>query len=117
MGLRVLVCGGRDYLNRTAVWKVLNDLDTKHGRLTVIQGGAKGVDQHARDWCYDQRSVHMVNEPAQWLEHGPKAGPIRNQKMLDEHKPELVVAFPGGKGTADMVRRAEKAGVPILHCQ
>jgi hypothetical protein len=113
--MRVLVCGGRDFLNRTAVWKELNGLHAKHGRLTVIQGGARGVDQMAREWCYDVRSVHMINEPADWLKHGPAAGPIRNQLMLDEHKPDMVLAFPGGRGTADMVRRAEKAGVPVLH--
>jgi hypothetical protein len=33
--------------------------------------------------------------------------------MLLEGKPDLVVAFPGGKGTADMVRRARKANVPV----
>ena len=48
--------------------------------------------------------------PADWTKHGKAAGPIRNQKMLDEC-PDLVVAFPGGKGTADMVRRAMKAGI------
>jgi hypothetical protein len=44
---------------------------------------------------------------------GRKAGPIRNQRMLDEHAPDLVVAFPGGRGTADMVRRARKSGVEV----
>lgn len=46
--------------------------------------------------------------------HGRAAGPIRNQQMLDEGKPHLVVAFPGGTGTADMVRRAQAAGVLVL---
>jgi hypothetical protein len=39
---------------------------------------------------------------------------MRNQAMLDYGKPDLVVAFPGGKGTADMVRRARVAGVKVL---
>jgi hypothetical protein len=50
---------------------------------------------------------------AQWKKHGRAAGPIRNQRMLDKGKPDLVVAFPGGRGTADMIRRAERAGVPV----
>jgi hypothetical protein len=33
--------------------------------------------------------------------------------MLDEGKPDLVVAFPGAGRTKDMVRRAVKAGVAI----
>jgi hypothetical protein len=32
---------------------------------------------------------------------------------LRDHKPDIVVAFPSGAGTADMVRRARKAGVPV----
>jgi hypothetical protein len=42
-----------------------------------------------------------------------KAGPLRNYQMLEEGKPDLVVAFPGGGGTKDMVRRAVKAGVSV----
>lgn len=42
------------------------------------------------------------------------AGPKRNQRMLDKGKPDLVLAFPGGDGTADMVRKAKSAGVPII---
>ena len=41
------------------------------------------------------------------------AGHIRNQVMLDKGKPDVVVAFPGGRGTADMVRRAEGAGIEV----
>src|SRR5262249_16770583 len=50
----------------------------------------------------------------EWDELGKKAGPLRNQRMLDEGKPDLVVAFPGGGGTKDMVRRAVQAG-GIIH--
>lgn len=34
--------------------------------------------------------------------------------MLDEGKPHLVVAFPGGRGTADMIDRARSAGVRVM---
>ena len=56
---------------------------------------------------------------AKWDElgrNGRKAGPIRNQQMLDEGRPSLVVAFPGGRGMADMVRRARNAGVEAISC-
>ena len=49
--------------------------------------------------------------PADWKVRGRAAGHIRNQQMLDEGRPHLVVAFPGGRGTADMVRRARAAGI------
>lgn len=45
--------------------------------------------------------------------YGKSAGPIRNQTMLDDGKPDLVLAFPGGRGTADMVAKAEKHGIPV----
>lgn len=54
---------------------------------------------------------------ADWDGLGRKAGPIRNQRMLDEGKPDLVVAFPGDKGTADMVRRARTASLEVLEIQ
>ena len=51
---------------------------------------------------------------ADWAKHGRKAGPIRNQRMIDEGRPDLVVAFPGGTGTADMVERARVAGIRVI---
>lgn len=113
--MRVLVTGGRDYDDLASVCGALDELRAQHGRLTVIQGGASGADFIARYWCGRQSSVHMINEPADWKKHGKAAGPLRNQRMLDEHKPDLVLAFEGGRGTADMVHRAEAAGVPVKH--
>lgn len=58
--------------------------------------------------------VPVIVYHADWNAHGRSAGPIRNAKMLAEGKPDLVVAFPGGKGTAHMVGIARKAGVPVV---
>ena len=113
--MRVLVTGGRGYDDLASVVGALNDLREKYGRLTVIQGGATGADNYARYWCARQPSVHMINEPADWKTHGRAAGPLRNQRMIDEHKPDIVLAFEGGRGTADMVRRATAAGVTVRH--
>jgi hypothetical protein len=52
--------------------------------------------------------------PADWEKYGKAAGPIRNQQILVEGKPDLVVAFQGGRGTANMVSRAQQAGVPVV---
>jgi hypothetical protein len=51
---------------------------------------------------------------ADWKGLGRKAGPIRHQQMLDESQPALVVAFPGGRGTADMVCRARGADIEVI---
>lgn len=114
----------------------------KRRLMVVIHGGASGADHHAGQWCRgfsvpaadyvaDSRDGPVIEQvfPANWTDlttppviiryrrngeaYNAAAGGIRNQRMLDEGKPDLVLAFPGGKGTADMVRRARKAGVPV----
>ncbi len=80
--------------------------------IVIIAGGAKGVDSAAADFAI-MAFCQLQEFKADWDKHGKAAGPIRNQQMLNEGKPDLVVAFPGGRGTADMVRRARKAGVPV----
>ncbi|MBO9380816.1 DUF2493 domain-containing protein [Sphingomonas histidinilytica] len=118
--MRVLVCGGRDYGDVGNVW---SQLDTLHnlphrfggeGPITeVIHGGAAGADSLANSWASSNRLPVQIFR-ADWKRFGNRAGPIRNQRMLDEGKPDLVVAFPGGRGTADMVRRAKAAGVRVI---
>lgn len=113
--MRVLVCGARDYRGREHVFRRLESaLAKSDGRLLVIQGGAGGADGLAREWCND-RGVAYVTVPAAWKQFGKAAGPLRNQVMLDDWKPDLVLAFPGGRGTADMVRRSETEGVLVQH--
>ena len=60
------------------------------------------------------RNIPVERFPADWSEYGKAAGAIRNQQMLDEGTPDLVVAFPGGNGTLDMVRRSQRAGIKVL---
>ena len=90
----------------------LSRVDRKHGIATVIHGGARGADTVAARWA-EAHSLEVVKFPADWQRHGRAAGGIRNQQMLDEGHPDAVVAFPGGVGTADMVRRAKAAGLPV----
>lgn len=113
MRQRVLVCGGRGYEDRVSLFKVLDAAHYANPIECLIHGAARGADSLAADWALD-RDVLCKAYPADWDRDGRAAGPIRNQRMLDEGKPHMVVAFPGGRGTADMIRRAEKAGVPVV---
>jgi YspA, cpYpsA-related SLOG family len=79
----------------------------------LVAGGARGADTLADEWAKAQGIACQIFM-ADWEGLGRKAGPIRNQRMLDEGKPDLVIAFPGGRGTADMVRRAREAGVETI---
>lgn len=124
--MRVLVCGGRDYSASDAWnWLERNLKDELafatgcHSALTIdaiIHGGARGADEGAARWAASEH-VKVLAYPADWKKHGKAAGPIRNQRMIDEAKPDIVVAFPGGRGTADMIRRAEAAGIDIIRVQ
>lgn len=110
--MKVLVCGGRNYRDRKRVWAELDHLHATRGVDSVIQGGASGADALAKQWatCWGFRYETYA---ADWQRHGRAAGPIRNARMLHESKPDLVLAFPGGRDTADMVRRAREAGVAV----
>ena len=113
---RVLVCGGRD-LDESTVWNWLeHQAPAEIGRTItcIIQGGASGADRGAEMWAKSERRCSCITYPANWKKYGKRAGPIRNQRMIDEGKPDLVVAFPGGKGTADMVQRARNSFIKVL---
>lgn len=110
--MKLLVCGGRDYTDEREAFRVLDSIRLEHPVSMVIQGGARGADFLGRTWA-ERRLIPFAEYPADWNRHGKGAGPRRNQQMLDDGKPDLVVAFHGGVGTADMVRRAIDGGVPV----
>lgn len=110
----VLVCGGRTYKDQRKVRDVLDGLVPKPS--LIVTGGAQGADWLAVDWA-TLNGIHSASINALWHTHGNGAGPIRNQTMLDVFNVSLVVAFPGGRGTADMVRRAKAAGVRVREVQ
>lgn len=109
---RVLVCGGRHFDNLYAVRTALGELDGEQAIGLIINGGATGADECARIWA-KETGIPCETFPASWMQDGRAAGPKRNQRMIDQGKPDAVVAFPGGRGTADMVRRARVAHIPV----
>ncbi|HEY2532204.1 MAG TPA: DUF2493 domain-containing protein [Xanthobacteraceae bacterium] len=111
--IRVLVCGGRDYDDELTVYAVLDKLHAEHPFELLMTGGASGADQLAVEWA-KQHDVRTKVFVADRNAIGRKAGPMRNQRMLDEGKPDTVIAFPGGRGTADMVTRALKMALSVI---
>ena len=61
----------------------------------IVHGCSKGADDMADQWARENR-VPVEKYPALWDVHGRGAGPIRNQLMVDDAKPDMVLAFPGG---------------------
>lgn len=112
--MKILVCGGRDYDNLALVYQTLDAIHAERTIKCVIHGGARGADACAWNWAV-QRDIPQMSYPADWKAHGRVAGPRRNQTMLDLHPDiQLVVAFPGGAGTRDMIKRAVRAGIEVL---
>lgn len=127
--MKILVCGGRKFgANKEEYYhilNVLNDLAKKYSKeykpeenwlpidITIISGMAKGADSVAANWAI-ANWAQLEEYPADWDKYGMSAGYKRNMQMLVEGKPDLVVAFPGGKGTANMIKLAEKANIEVL---
>jgi hypothetical protein len=116
--MRVLICGSRTWSKPIPIDVVVGGFAAVYGaaKVTVIHGAARGADSMAASAAH-RHGLDCEDYPADWATHGKAAGPIRNQRMLDEGRPEVVVAFTDdlatSKGTADMVRRAQAAGVPV----
>jgi len=119
----VIVTGGRDYAGD----KLVAELDGIHadaGIDALIYGCARGADRIAQGWgmarvaAGDQ--IQLSLHEADWERHGKRAGPERNQRMVDAAvriglgtSGVLCLVAPGGRGTADCVARALKAGIEV----
>jgi hypothetical protein len=95
------------------LYAVLDSHDKNSAIKAIITGMARGADMLAWEWAKDRR-VHTDEFHADWQKHGKRAGPIRNLEMLRHGMPDLVIAFPGGKGTSHMVGAALVTGVPVI---
>ena len=111
--MRVVVCGGRNYVNEEFLFDQLDRHLDEAEDLLLIEGGAKGADSMAREWA-KLRGVKHETVKAEWKKHGKKAGYLRNKRMIIGMKADLVIAFFGGKGTAHSVAIAQENSIPVL---
>lgn len=111
--MRVLVCGGRDFDDAGHAFVELDRLHAEFIFTVVIEGNARGADTLAGEWA-TARGIGLEVYPADWDGLGRQAGLMRNEQMLKEGKPDLVIGFPGKRGTAHMCRLAESAGVRVI---
>lgn len=104
------MCGGRDFTDRGRVQDALQELPAD---AVLVHGDGSGADRLAAQVWAAAGRMHEAH-PADWARYGKAAGVIRNREMVDSGV-DLVLAFPGGTGTADTVARATAAGVPVRH--
>jgi len=110
--MKIVVTGGRDFRDAALIARALAAVHRKHGITKLIQGGASGADRLSAEWGWEN-SIPVATFNAEWKAQGKRAGPIRNQRMIDEGAPDAAIVFPGGDGTADMARRLANAGIPV----
>ena len=123
--MKILVCGGRSYSNKKEFNEYMDRINEIYGPIVkIIHGGANGADSMAQKWAENHKISTTIYQ-AKWHKYGKAAGPIRNKEMLEKEKPNLIIAFPGGHGTRNMVELAceaevltiefTKSGITIVH--
>lgn len=114
--MRVLICGDRHWSNIEPIRFWIAKLQD-WGYDTVIEGEARGADSIARDEA-EKAGMIIMKFPANWKKYKAGAGPIRNKQMIEEGKPNIVVAFhsniKNSRGTKNMINQARKAGIEII---
>src|SRR5713226_7587092 len=126
--MNILVCVDRNWADyamiRTALWNIAITMPDEYPStfVRVINGAARGADRLS-SYAAKSLGLGLKESPADWIKYSKAAGPIRNQQMLDEDPIDLVLAFHdeidwndlenAKGGTADMVRKAKKAGIKI----
>ena len=110
--MKIIVCGGRDWRDGGAVDRVLTLLHARKTITLLVHGACPtGADFLADQWA-ERTGVERRPYPADWKRLGAIAGPLRND-MMAAAGADGCVAFPGGAGTADMVRKAEAKGIKV----
>lgn len=125
---KVLICGGRDlydFMSQEIAEELVNytlsSLKTSPEKeeTVFISGMAKGADQIPIRMIQNDPGWGGLEEYyAEWNKYGNRAGPLRNIRMLEEGKPDLVIAFPtpSSRGTHHMIKISQDAGVrTVVH--
>ena len=114
MKSRILICGGRNYNDKEKFDAVMEMVRPWLAPLfCIIQGGARGADRLAMGWAFFE-GCPMIEMRANWDKYEKSAGTVRNRWMLEYAMPDLVIAFPGGTGTANMIKQARSAGIDVF---
>lgn len=112
--LRVIVCGSLYYPDKALVWEHLSRLNEQRGPFALLcSEPVTGVAELARSWAKenDVPSHNAFGNPDKF---GAAADRIRRTHMIASVQPNLVIAFPGGPETTDLVTKARAAGIEVI---
>ncbi len=130
-----IICGGRSYgivpsdhapaayerlradadREKARLAQILSAAVDRLGVVRMVMGDQKGADYLASSWCYEHDVPFQIYE-ANWQGLGRAAGPARNLLMIKSEStmPAICIAFPGSRGTRDMVKQAEAHFLRII---
>lgn len=108
----VLVCGGSKYKAKATLFQKLDEIHETTPISLIINGGAKGADFFSSQWA-NNHNIPLQVFKANWKELGQQAVFTLNHDMLNDGKPDMVLAFPGGDVTHHMVELAKDCGVKV----
>ena len=112
----VIIYIGSGSADKETVAEVLREVVNHYHEeapFAFIHGECSGADELAKEWAM-KNGYTAIGVPANWDFYGKAAGPLRNGAMIEFCEPDMVVAFPGGRGTQEMIRLAEKAGLYVM---
>jgi YspA, cpYpsA-related SLOG family len=110
--VRICVTGGRDFNDPALVKLALSQYIGQD--VVLAHGNAPGADTLCAEFAC---SVGWPVKPykADWKTYKKAAGGIRNSLMLQDFKPDVLVVFPGGSGTADCCKKAIDKGIRVVY--
>jgi hypothetical protein len=117
-----IVTGGRDYMLTEQDRRWLDQMLEEQDFRILLHGAAKGADAGAAEWARS-RGLCDAGCPAQWEEFrrrtgsAGRAGPDRNRRIAHACRPPvraICLAFPGGRGTANMISFCRHERIPVL---
>ena len=114
--MKAIVCGGRRFADWVLLDKSLAAIHAETPFDRIATGAMSGADTLADSWARSH-GISVERYYALWRTYGKAAGPLRNSKMLHDEQPDVVIAFPGGSGTADMVRQAKMANIRVIRVE
>ena len=111
--MRVLICAGRHYADTKMSRQVLDAYHRLHPVRVLIHGGSQFLGSDIEDWAREVE-VDVVRYPPNWQRHGKQAERHRNQFMLTDSRPDVVIALPGGDDTWELINQAKTCGIHVL---
>ncbi len=114
--MRLIIAGGRHFDDVALIRAALARAHAIRPITVLIHGGSGALGITSEDWAREMR-LHVVRYPANWREFGKRAEAIRNAFMIEDSRPDMVLALPGGNDTADLIANAARVGLPVIDAE